>query len=118
MKVITRPRQGGKTTEVIKLASRTYAYIICPDRQQVQHVASLARKMGVDIPFPLTWREFLEKQYYGAGIKGGFVIDNLDMCLQQMTPVEIHGVSLNASETPIATPHEDDDEVRSDRIGW
>lgn len=97
IKVIVRSRQAGKTTEAIKLAGEKYAYIVCPDVQQVRFIEKLARDMGIKIPLPLTWREFVEKHYYGAGVKG-FVIDNLDQCLQSMTSVNIEAVTFNEDD--------------------
>ena len=50
--------------------------------------------MKLEIPFPITWAEFVEKRYYGRGINS-FMIDNLDLCIQQMTDVEIKTISIN-----------------------
>ena len=56
--------------------------------------------MGLDIPFPLTWHEFATGIYHGSGIRG-FVIDNLDMCIQQVTNVPVRAVSLTDADAPI-----------------
>ena len=100
MKVIARPRQGGKTTELIRLAAEEFLYVVCPDQAQVRYVANLARDMGLDIPFPLSWAEYSVGRYNGRGIKG-FVIDNLDSCIQQMTTVPVRAVSLTDEDAPI-----------------
>ena len=42
MKVIARPRQGGKTTELVKLAAEEFLYVVCPDRHQARHVQHMA----------------------------------------------------------------------------
>lgn len=94
MKIIVRPRRAGKTYDLIKQAAEENLYIICPNRSQVHDIADQARKMELVIPFPLTWQEFIQQQYYGKHIEG-FVIDNLDICIQSMSPVEIKAVSLN-----------------------
>ena len=85
------PRQGGKTTEMIRLAADEFLYIVCPDLRQVRHIAAEAERLGLDIPFPLTWHEFAANQWYGKGIKG-FVIDNLDICVQSIA----HGLPIRA----------------------
>ena len=95
MKVIAKGRQQGKTTEAIKLAARHHCYIICLDRQQVQYVARLARELNLNIPFPLTWQEFVDKRYYGQNING-FVIDNINQCLQSMTNVKIEAITVES----------------------
>ena len=100
MKVIARPRQGGKTTDLVKLAAEEFLYVVCPDQAQVFYVARMARDMGLDIPVPLTWEDFTEGTYNGRGVRG-FVIDNLDMCIQQMTTVPVRAVSLTDADAPI-----------------
>lgn len=91
MEIITRARQAGKTTALIELASEKQLYIICPDRAQVRFIADLARKLNKKIPFPLTWQEFVERRYYGQGVKG-FAIDNADACLQQLSSIKIEAI--------------------------
>lgn len=90
-------RQQGKTTAMIREASEHFAYIVCPDRRQAEYVFRMAQGMGVDIPFPITWGDFVANRYNPAGVRG-FVIDNLDQCLQSMTRVPIVGASLPAVE--------------------
>lgn len=94
MKIIIRPRRAGKTYELIKLAAENNLYIVCANKSQVRDIADHAHKLGFNIPFPLSWGEFVGQQYYGKNIDG-FVIDNLDMCVQSMTPVEIKAITMN-----------------------
>lgn len=94
MKVIVAGRQQGKTTGLISLAAEGFLYVVVPDHQQARLAAKMAEDMGLDIPLPLTWEEFERGQYHSRGI-GGFVIDNLDMCVQRMARgVPIRAVSL------------------------
>lgn len=94
MNLIIRPRQGGKTYEIIKEACKHQSYIVCINRIEVDRIFQEARQMKLEIPFPITWAEFVEKRYYGRGINS-FMIDNLDLCIQQMTDVEIKTISIN-----------------------
>lgn len=94
MKTIIRGRRAGKTYELIKQAAEENLYIICVNQTQAHSIAAQATQLGFTIPFPLTWSDFVTKRYYGRNING-FLIDNLDMCIQSMTPVEIKTVSLN-----------------------
>ena len=100
MKVYARPRQGGKTTELVRLAAEEFLYVVCPDQAQVFYVARMARDMGLGIPFPLTWHEFATGRYHSQGIKG-FVIDNLDLCIQGMSHVPVRAVSLTDEDAPV-----------------
>jgi hypothetical protein len=97
MEVYAKPRQRGKTTDLIRLAAAEWLYIVSPDQNAARYTAEMARKMGLDIPLPITWGEFVSRRYHGRGVKG-FVIDKLDMCVQQMTTVPIRAVSLNVPE--------------------
>lgn len=94
------PRQGGKTTEMIRLAADEFLYIVCATQKECERVAGEARAAGLDIPAPITWAEFCERRYHGPGVKG-FVIDNLDLCVQSMTRVPVRAVTLTGEdETP------------------
>lgn len=56
MKVITG-RNNGKTSRLIKESSEKWIYIICADYQRCRMICKQAGKMGLDIPFPITFRE-------------------------------------------------------------
>ena len=96
MEVIYRSRGRGKTTDLIKIAAEGFYYMVCANMKRVQWTANLARELGLDIPFPVTFDEFIRKEYYGKGIKG-FVIDDADQLLQYMSSVPVFAVALNDS---------------------
>lgn len=93
MELIIRPRQSGKTIKLIEMAAAENCYIICASLERCTLVFNTAKKMGVKIPFPVTWNEFIHNKYYGRGIDG-FMIDDLDQILQSMTMVEIKAVTM------------------------
>lgn len=80
MEIIQRPRQSGKTTELIKKASVDSLYIVCMSQQEADRIATQARKMGLYIPYPITFQEFKTGLYYPRRING-FVIDNIDLLM-------------------------------------
>lgn len=95
MLVINSPRGGGKTTKLIKLASKNpNSYIVCHNQLEVSRITNLAKTMGKNINFPLTMDEFIKKQYYSHGIKS-FLIDNVEMLLQKLTSVKIDAITIN-----------------------
>lgn len=58
-------RRGcGKTTELIKIASEEGMYIVCASRQRAKYVADLARKMNLDIPYPISVDELPLKSQF------------------------------------------------------
>lgn len=95
MIVIVRPRQGGKTTEVLRVAALHFAYIVVPTRADVDRLWQQARLDDINIPQPITWQEFIEHRYHGTGVRA-FVIDDLDRCVQSMTGVEVKAASLTS----------------------
>ena len=54
----------------------------------------LAKEMGLNINFPLSFSEFIKNEYYAKGIKK-IHIDNADMLLQKLTNVKIATISMN-----------------------
>ena len=97
MKVIVRPRQSGKTMELIKQASESGAYIVTFSMAAADCIFRTAKESGYKIHLPITFRE-LFSHHYGRYCEGGWLIDNLDICLQGMTPYEIHTVTFTENE--------------------
>jgi len=87
---------AGKTTRLIELADRYFSYVVVPDVRTVQAIARIAGEEGEKIPFPITYYEFSTGRFYGPGIKGGFVIDNIERLLWYMAKgVRIRAFSLD-----------------------
>lgn len=86
MKVIAKPRGAGKTTEVIKEASKLNGYIVCEDKVRVQEIAEQARRMNININLPMTYKDLEEARYYkGKTLKPTkILIDNVDNLLHSM----------------------------------
>lgn len=91
-------RRSGKTQRMIERSARDWLYIVCIDRREVQRVFKLAREQGLDIPFPLTFDEFLRGSYCSRGVRG-VLIDNIDVAVQRMSKVPIVSVSLARPES-------------------
>ena len=66
MKIILRGRRQGKTTEIIKMCHEENGYIACRNMEEVKRVADYAKKLGIDINFPITFRELRE------GLRGAY----------------------------------------------
>jgi hypothetical protein len=99
MQTIVRPRQAGKSEDILRLAEQHFAYIVCPTYEDVQRLWQRAVDTGYDIPQPITWAEFIGRHYNGHGGVKSFVIDDLDRCVQSMSHIEIKGVSLTGDPT-------------------
>lgn len=104
MKIINKPRQSGKTTELIKLASKgRYKLIVVRDRKTVDQVwrRILELKELKEIentpPQPITYQEFLDTRYAGQNIES-FLIDDADYFLQYLTSVKVEAITLTGGE--------------------
>lgn len=98
MEIITKPKGGGKTTDLIKMAYERGGYIVCRNCAEVDRIHSEAHKLGFYILFPLTYKEFIDNAYHGSNIKE-FYIDNAEDLLQQLTAVNIKAITLNVPDS-------------------
>jgi hypothetical protein len=94
MQIICRGRCNGKTIEAIKISAEKGCYIICHSQKECTRIFHLAKEMGLDIPFPITFDEFKGGRYYAGGVKG-FIVDNAEILLQSMSPVPIRAITVN-----------------------
>lgn len=81
MKVIVRPRQMGKTTELIRMSNETGHVIVVPFQKFVERVERLAIKHDIPIKKPMTIAKLKECQ--DDTIKG-VLIDNADYILRDL----------------------------------
>jgi len=95
MRVILAKPKSGKTLALIHKSASEGGYIVCMNMAEARRVHEEARRRGVDIPFPLTFDEFVFGRYHAKGIKRLY-IDNLDQCLQAHSSIPIDVVTLQA----------------------
>ena len=93
MDIIVKDRGAGKTTALIHQSAKTYFYIVTRNHETAHAIFQQASALGLKIPFPLTYGEFIEHRYYGAGVRG-ILIDDADELLQSMANVPIHAITL------------------------
>lgn len=85
-------RGYGKTTQLIKKSAKSGDYIVCNKLDEANRIQYEAKQMGLDIPLPITYAEFVEKRY-GRNISG-FLIDNLESLLQYLSNVPVNAVTM------------------------
>lgn len=99
MKTIAKPRGSGKTTKLIKMSAKSGSYIVCLNQREAGRIFDQARNEDKDINFPITYDEFINKRYYGKGIKG-FLIDEIGLLVQCICrDVGIEAVTLTLEKT-------------------
>jgi len=92
MRKIIKGRGDGKTTDLIHLSHETGDYIVCRSQEECSRISAIAREQKLDIPFPITYTEFLNGRY-GMRISG-FLIDNSDDFLQSISKVPVKAVTM------------------------
>lgn len=71
-------RGTGRTKQCVEHSAATGAYIIVRDRRRAHQCVVLAESLGLDIPFPITYEEFLQgRKHFGRGVRS-LAIDDLD----------------------------------------
>lgn len=98
MKLIARRRHEGKTEEAIKIAAEGYLYLVVINADEALRVFETAKELGLDIPYPLTFAEFIGGRFFRRGVDG-FVIDNADALLRDLARgVPIEAVTFDVEE--------------------
>ena len=92
MRKVLKARGDGKTTDLIQMSHETGAYIVCRSQDTCSMISAMAREQNLDIPFPITYHEFLEGRY-GMWISG-FLIDDADELLRQLSRAPITAISM------------------------
>ena len=87
------PKRSGKTTKLINISAITGYYIVCCSQKRANEIQSYAKQLGQTIPFPLTFNEFLQKQY-STNIRA-VLIDGADLLLESLSLVKIEAITIN-----------------------
>ena len=93
--IILGKRNSGKTTELIKRSAKDGIYILTNTSAQARLIFDQAKRMGYDIPFPVSWNDFTRTAFLGSSIrKDGLLIDQADMLLSRIFGnIPIHAVT-------------------------
>lgn len=95
MQVIHKPRGGGKTRELIELAHENGYTIVCFNQDTKRHTKYLARKLGLEIPEPVTVGEIKQHEILYGKKEVKIVVDDADLILQRYLEAEIHVIAVS-----------------------
>lgn len=93
MKKIIGKNGSGKTQELIKLSAETGNVIVCFSESSEKLKSKAKSLFGLTIPDPISHSDFISKNYDEDSING-FLIDDVDMLMRQLTDVPIKGITL------------------------
>lgn len=108
MRVITLPNGAGKTTELIKISQETGAYIVCHSMDEASRIRSAAIDMGVNVPFPLTYDEFIQHRYHIQGVRA-VLVDNIDMLVRYISRVPVGAITITTDAIEDLLGHASDE---------
>lgn len=94
MNIILVPRQTGKTSALICHSLSTGYTIVCRDQHTADMIVSKTKKIGFDIPTPITHASFVNGTYRGKNISG-FLIDDADDLLKMIAGgILVHTITM------------------------
>lgn len=78
MHLIVGERQQGHTTRLIKMSADGKGTIVTATEQSAKYVKNHAKEMGLDIPEPISWNQFIHSRMTRTG---PFLLDELGVIL-------------------------------------
>jgi hypothetical protein len=100
MKIIARPRQTGRTDELIRLSEAAdnageVCYIVCHSQQEAYRIAKRANEIGCKIRFPISYKELPIRN-------GSFCtcicIDNVEKLIENITRRRVEAMVITTEE--------------------
>ena len=97
-KILQGGRSSGKSLALIQESARTGIYIMVANRERALQLSDRARKMGYNIPFPVTVQEWLQSpDRFGSSVirRDGIYIDDVDDVFREIfRPLKINAVTM------------------------
>ena len=95
MKIIYKARWAGKTTELIKISSKTGKYILCLDEAHKKNILYIADKLKLNIPHPITLFEIKKWSYrWSSVMRDGILVDDWWVMLQHLIGIPIETLTI------------------------
>ena len=98
MKIIALKSGQGKTTQLIRMASKNdRGYIVCSCHKEAYQIMRIAEELKLQINFPLTYSDLLNNDCSLIGVKELY-FDDVDRFLIQLARgVPIKAITLNVN---------------------
>ena len=101
MELIIENQYSGKTTKLIKMSAADGYHIVCHTLFMCNYTLELARNLGLDIPLPITFDDFVNERYRGNRGFKGFLIDDADALLQSISRLPIRAITMTEGGIPL-----------------
>lgn len=90
-KIIIKPRQTGRTTEMIKMAAEHNLYIVTTDRHRALFILKMAKDLGLKILMPITVGEL---PIHHSFLLQEVLIDDADQVLEYLVGTRIKAITM------------------------
>lgn len=92
-KFIIKPRGTGKSTDLLKISHDTGKCLLVANRIIAENHMENARRLNLQIPYPITVHEFLNHGVSRTVKEEGLLIDDVDMVLRHLLNSNIYAVT-------------------------
>ena len=83
MEKIILPKGAGKTTKLIQMSHDTWTYILVANEKRQKYLATFAKELGINIPYPVTLENYMGAGFRNSSIKK-ILIDDADDVLRTL----------------------------------
>lgn len=83
-RIYSGKRQSGKTTKLIKESAATGAVIVAPTKFNAEYIKTIALKMQLYIPEPISIETFIKEQFLHTSDGKHYLIDELQAVLHHL----------------------------------
>jgi hypothetical protein len=97
MKIICRPRQSGKTTQLILESYLTKKPIICLSFKHKKTIKNRVKELNLDIPNPIIYWEF-KNEIHRSKDKDEYLLDNADLLLNKIFNGKLSTITLTKGD--------------------
>lgn len=96
MRIILGPPRSGKTTKLVRLSAASGAPIVTRDVRQVSKVLNLAQRLNLTIPKPMTYDEFLKRDYTTATFRS-VLVDDVEALVLRLSKVQVDALTVGTA---------------------
>lgn len=97
-KIIYQGRRTGKTTQIIKEASKNNMYILVSNMRQAEEMFKQARKMNTPILYPITVNEWKNGKVAWRVKRQGILVDEGKVVLEELLETSVHMMSISKED--------------------
>lgn len=96
--IIYQARRSGKTTQIIREASKKNMYILVSNMRQAEEMFKQARKMDTPILYPITVSEWKNGQVAWRVKRQGILVDEAKIILEELLETSVHMMSISKED--------------------